>query len=272
MPVFCRHFYFFEKKDNNKYMLIIENKTFTGNEGLVITEDALIRHCNFKNFTGGPESDMIQIHGPGVKVKISDCIFDQTGVDPNKYDEAVSLVHSAHAELTRCVFRNISKTILAGNGDFTYDEDKDTYLYLNNCLFDGCSRRNPYVRYGTLIIKNCVFKNWGRTFWVKSNCVRIGYKCKACISNCKFEMDKLIQTNFKNFILDWVHQIVGDMFGIADEDKHYTRKLIVNCFKHPIKFFKMFIPGAMKAISCEYGATAEITNCTKNHWWMLFLK
>lgn len=202
-----------------------------------------------------------------------DCIFDQSHTPPDKYDEAIDLIHSAKLEIYNTAFINIGKTILAGNGDFTEAEDKQTSLYLENCIFDGCSRRNPYLRYGSLEIESCIFKNWGKTFYLKTQAIRLGENCRAKIKNSKFIMDNFIQTSIKNFFSDWIHQFTGDMFGLDPATtKHYLLKLIFNSIIHPIKFIKMSLPGPCKGIICEHGATTEIINCSKNHWWIFFLK
>lgn len=250
-------------------MIIIENKTFH-NKGITLKEDTLIKNCIFEDIIihSKEYEDGICIIGPNIKIRIEDCIFVQSNVNQLNTDEAISLIKSPHVEIYNTQFINWGKTILAGNGDFA-SEDKDIYLHLENCTFNGCSRRNPYVRYGKLIMKNCLIKNWGKNFHTKSYGVRLGDNCNAYIENCTFHMDKFIQSTYKNFFIDWINQINGDMWGLDPENcKWYIPKLIINIIKHPLDTLKMILPGPCKGVYTENKASVQLKNCKKNKWWI----
>ena len=90
------------------YRHIIEDQLFTGEDcGLIIRDNTLIKNCTFKGFIG-KNMDAIQIWGPDTVVTISNCVFDQIGINPDDYDEAVSIILGANVTITDCSFINNS--------------------------------------------------------------------------------------------------------------------------------------------------------------------
>lgn len=246
----------------------IKNKNFSGNINTInIYEDCIIENCSFINCRINND-DILKIWNSSTNVLIKNCIFDQSNIDPYSYDEAISLLLGPTVIFENCVFKNIGKTILCGNGDYSEEDEKTLNVKFINCLFDGCSRRNPYFRYGKLLIENCKFYNWGRTFHTKSHAIRISNNCDAEIKNCYFHMDKIIQTNLKNFIIDWFHQISRETFGETAKEKISNLQIIKSIILNPIKFLSYCLPGACKGISIENTAKCKKNNCSKNKWWI----
>lgn len=250
-------------------MNLIEYKTFTNKDKqLLIKKDTIIKNCVFKDLVGN-NRDGIQIVGNNITVKILDCTFDQSNINPSDFDEMISCINGPTVEINNCVFKNIGKTILCGNGDYPYSDEKTLNVKILNSYFINCSRRNPFFRYGKLYIKNCVFKNWGKTLYTKSHGIRLSSNAEAEIINCSFEMDKFIQCGFKNFLKDWINQFTFEMYFTVDELK--TKNLfqkILAVLLNPSKTFKNLLPGACKGIICENNSKVSIKNCKKNKWWI----
>ena len=249
---------------------IIENKTFTSEmQTIIITEDTIIKHCQFINCLPGIDNDIIQIVGENITVDIQYCTFDQSFINPDQYDEVISAIHSSNINIYKCNFVNIGKVILCGNGDYPYSELKELNVNIKNCVFNKCSRRMPFFRYGTLTIDKCVFIDWGHTLYLKSAGIRLSSNAMAIISNCDFYMSKLIQTTFLNFIKDWIHQFTFEMYFTTDElpNKNIFQKIFA-IFRHPIKTLINILPGACKGIVCENSSRVKVINCKKNKWWI----
>ena len=65
---------------------IIENKTFSGEMRTIeITEDTVIKHCQFINCLPGINDDIIRVIGKNVTVDIQYCTFDQSFINPDQY-------------------------------------------------------------------------------------------------------------------------------------------------------------------------------------------
>lgn len=198
----------------------------------------------YKNKNGKYE----YIHTPDSNDRyvVSHCYFDNTGVDPKLADEAISVIWGGKARIQNCYFKNWGKAILIGNNDEPLDIAKDIYVEIENCVFDGCGRRTPYIQGATVHMKNCIIKNWGKTFFDKSFGVRVDREGLLTIENCVFIQDKFIQTDMFNFIKDCFGQV-------TDKSK------ILNVFK----------PGVTRGLYTENGGRISYINSVyKNKWWI----
>lgn len=177
---------------------------------------------------------------------ISHCYLDNSNVDPSKADEAISTIWGANAIIKNTYIKNWGKGLLLGNGDAPESIDGNMNVTIENCVFDGNGRRNPYIQYATVHMKNCIIKNWGHTFFEKSHGIRVSTNGKLYIENCIFIMDKFIQTNLKNFIIDCGRQVLS-----------------------PLGLLNFFYPGAMRGVYTEFsGKILLMDNCYKNKWWI----
>lgn len=180
------------------------------------------------------------------KYFVDHCYFDNTGVDPKLADEALSVIWGGKARIQNCYFKNWGKAMIIGNGDDPIDIAKDIYVEIENCVFDGCSRRNPYIRGATVHMKNCLIKNWGHTFFDKSFGVRVDREGSLYISDCVFIQDHFIHTNLLNFFKDCYGQIMD-------------KSQLLNIFK----------PGCTRGLFTEsYGSIIFIDSIYKNRWWI----
>ena len=75
-------------------------------ETIVITENTVIKHCQFINCTPGLDCDIIKIIGKDVTVDIQYCVFDQSMVNPEVYDEAISALEGPTINLYKTTFIN----------------------------------------------------------------------------------------------------------------------------------------------------------------------
>ena len=159
--------------------------------------------------------------------------------------------------------------MLCGNGDYPYENEKTLTVNIKNCVFNKCSRRMPFFRYGTLYMNRCTFIDWGRTLYFKSAGIRLSSGAKAIIIDCDFYMSSLAQTGFVNFIKDWIRQFTFEMYFTTDElpNVNIFQKIFA-IFRHPVKTIINILPGACKGIVCENTAQATIINCKKNNWWI----
>lgn len=185
-------------------------------------------------------------HERNDKYFLDHCYFDNTGIDPTLADEAVSVIWGAKARIQNCYFKNWGKALLIGNRDEPLDIAKDIYVEIENCVFDGCSRRNPYIQGASVHMKNCIIKNWGRTFFDKSFGIRVDREGSLTLENCIFIQDKFIQTNWKNFFKDCYNQVMNI-------------KQIFNIFK----------PGCTRGLFTENGGIIKnMSGIYTNKWWI----
>lgn len=249
---------------------VIENKTFTGEmKTIEITENTVIKHCQFINCLPGINDDIIRVIGKNVTVDIQYCTFDQSFINPDQYDEIISAINGPTINIYKSTFTGVGKVILCGNGDYPYSEEKTLNVNIKNCVFNKCSRRIPFFRYGTLYMDNCTFIDWGHTLYLKSAGIRLSSNAKGIISNCDFYMTKMIQSTFLNFIKDWMHQFTFEMYFTTDElpNKNIFQKVFA-IFRHPIRTLINILPGACKGIVCENTSKVKVVNCKKNRWWI----
>lgn len=245
-------------------MKTIIGKTYEG-RGIIVHEDTEFRDCIFRNITmdNGWCGDGVQCEGH-IQVNLINCIFDNTGVDPANSDEAVSgFRDGCSIYMENCTIRNWGKGILIGNGDWTKEEEGDLYLHCRGCDFIGVGRRLPFIRYGTALMEECNFVNWGvpGSYDVKGNCVKANLGAKCIFKDCKWVQHK--------FHFDWkdvIHQFSpDDVYGLENAG---VGKLLFTILCHPIKFLKSWMPGCMKGVECNTGSKATYSGCTKNHWWI----
>ena len=177
---------------------------------------------------------------------VSHCFLDNSAVIPDNADEGISTLWGANATIKNTYIKNWGKGMLLGNGDAPESIDGNTVVTIENCVFDGNGRRNPYIQYATVHMKNCIIKNWGKTFFLKSHGVRVSTNAKLYMENCIFIMDKFVQTNFKNFFKDCCKQVLS-----------------------PTGILNFFYPGAMRGVYTEFGGKILLMdNCYKNKWWI----
>lgn len=189
-----------------------------------------------------------KIHNEPMEYIIDHCYFDNSNVVPKYADEAISVIWGAKAKITNTYIKNWGKALLIGNGDAPEEIDKDIHVELDHCIFDGCSRRHPYIQYGTVVMKNCLIRNWGQYFHEKSHGIKVSTNSKLYIENCVFWQDNFFKTNLKNFLADCYNQVL-DFGSILD----------------------LFKPGVTRAIYSEDGGEVRyLKHCYKNKWWMSF--
>lgn len=181
---------------------------------------------------------------------ISHCYFDNTGLKPEDSDEALPVVWGANATIRNCYIKNWGKGLLLGNGDEPAEMRKNMTITIENCIFDGNGRRNPYAQGVTVYMKNCIIKNWGKTFYRKSHAVRVADGARLIMEDCIFIQDKFVQTNLFNLLQDCYWQ--------------------VDSFKN---LWNFFYPGPMRGVYTENGGVIEkLEHCYKNKFWICFGK
>lgn len=217
----------------------IKYQAFTG-DGLYLHESTRIVGCKFFNFSGHNHHGM-ELHGDdGVnKYIINECVIDNIGVKPNDYDEGVALVNAPIVEFNRCRFANLGKACLVGNGDYV-EQDKKLRVIFNDCIFENCGRRGPFIQYGYAELNNCLIKNWGPSdyFYLKSFGLRVGKKAQCVVNNTVFWQDHFYP-GLKNFITDIVSQ-----------------------------YDPVLIPGNFRAAYAETGGELTLNNCYFNSHWL----
>ena len=115
---------------------VIENKTFTGEvKTIEITENTVIKHCQFINCLPGINDDIIRVIGKNVTVDIQYCTFDQSFINPDQYDEIISAINGPTINIYKSTFTGIGKVILCGNEDYPYSEEKTLRTALTNKTF-----------------------------------------------------------------------------------------------------------------------------------------
>lgn len=176
---------------------------------------------------------------------ISHCHIDNSGVRPDMADEAISVVWGANATIKNCYIKNWGKAILLGCGDEPNSITKNMVVNIEDCIFDGNSRRHPYIQGGmTVNMKNCVIKNWGRHFHTKSGGIRVE-NSTLHIEDCMFVQDKFVQTSLLNLLKDCVFQVE-------------TCRDLLN----------VFTPGPTRGLYTVGTSTVTMKNCYKNKWWI----
>jgi len=221
-------------------MHIIKDQSFEI-DGLYLKEPTKVVGCKFFNIHGFNHHAM-ELHGDGTKHNepqyiIEDCVIDNRGIKPSEeaYDEGVAVLNSAYVIFNRVRFKNLGKSCLVGNGDYP-ETDKNLYVIFNECIFENCGRRNPYIQFGSAILNNCLIKNWGDPdyFYKKSFGVRVGPKAMCIINDTVFWQDKF-WPGFKNFVTDITSQ-----------------------------YDPILLPGNFRAAYAENGGILTLSNCYRN--------
>lgn len=176
---------------------------------------------------------------------ISHCYIDNSNVKPDMADEAISVVWGANATIKNCYIKNWGKAILLGSGDEPRAMTEKMTVTIENCVFDGNSRRHPYVQGGiTVNMKNCVIKNWGKYFHRKSGGIRVE-NATLHIEDCVFIQDRFMQSSLLNFFKDCFFQVE-------------TFKDLPNVFR----------PGPTRGLYTVGNSNVNMSNCYTNKWWI----
>ena len=187
-------------------MKIIKNKEFTG-DGLYLHEDTHIINCKFHHIEGFNHHGM-ELHGDGKQIEylIEDCVIDNLGINPEDYDEGVALVNAPIVTFSRCRFAHLGKACLVGNGDHN-ENDKKLRVTFNECIFENCGRRSPFIQFGEAVLNDCLIMNWGDPdyFYLKSHGLRVGSAAKCEVNRTIF-IQQHFWPGFKNFFTDIVNQ------------------------------------------------------------------
>ena len=177
---------------------------------------------------------------------VDHCYFDNSDVDPEDADEAISVIWGASARIQRTYIKNWGKGILICNGDEPDEIRDETYVEIDHCIIDGCSRRCPYIKGGIVRMTNSLICNWGATFHEKSFGVRVGGDGVLLIENCIFLQDSFMPAGFSRFLKDCIYQV--------DSIKH---------------LFNVFKPGSTRGLfTDENGHIRFRDRLYKNRWWI----
>lgn len=189
-----------------------------------------------------PSVDGIQLVGSGL-AHVRHCVVTRTGYNPVQADELASAVDGADVVFYRCRFMDNGKGYLQGTGDTpNRDLQKIQRSVFYECIFDGNSRRNPFIQIGQGYMSRCLIRNWGQRFHLKSFGARAGNWGQLLISNCIFEQESFLSC-LKRGHLFW------DTFG------HYL-------FPLP------GMPGFMRGAYAEGHGSVLTHECYKNRWWI----
>lgn len=168
----------------------IKNNTFTNKE-----QDGI-------QFNGERDSDVV----------VYNCIFSKCE------DELASVVKGAtNIWFVKCTFKDNDKGVLCGTGDSTdFIKEQNQCVVFNGCVFDEVSRRSPYFRYGSVVMKDCYIKNW-----------KGGYKTYGArfqdAKSVKLIGVHFIQDKFRIEPLNWLRG-GGCWKGIINENSNIYRE------------------------------------------------
>ena len=205
------------------------------------SDTLIVRNCRILNVADEKE-DGIQMLGSGV-AHIEKCYVSNKNSSPDSMDELVSVVQGADVIFDHCYFDHGGKAALIGSGDTIGADYRSLRATFNNCVFDGCCRRNVYAQYGQTNMYRCWVRDWGipETFYIKSSGARAGKHGQLMLSECIFTQRPFWECVNKNIFSDIVHQ-----------------------YRH------WWYPGFMKAVYAEFGGQVKAYNCYKNRWWLTF--
>lgn len=187
-------------------------------------------------------TDGIHISGNGFGY-VKNLIISREGMDPYLADELASVVEGGDVIFHNCYFSGSGKGYLQGSGDSNYaDLLKGQRVVFSECIFENCSRRNPFVQIGQGYLINCWIKNWGRNFHEKSFGIRAGKYGQVMAVNCIFEQEKFLTCLKRGTTLkDTFKQYFLPLFGV---------------------------PGFMRGAYSDFGGHVRTINCYKNRWWI----
>lgn len=220
-------------------MVEIKNKDFTG-DGLYLFEPTRVSNCRFYNIEGWNHHGM-ELNGNGSQTEyvIENCIFDNTQISPDAYDEGCAIINAPIVTFNRCRFKNFGKACLVGNGDHN-EADKKLRVSFNECIFEGNGRRSPYIQFGQAFLNRCLIKNWGnpKFFYLKAHGLRVGGEAQCFVKDTVFSQGTF-WPGFKNFWSDVTNQ-----------------------------YDPILIPGNFRAAYAEKGGILELENCYFNSWFL----
>lgn len=235
----------------------IEGKVFSRGQGLSTLDqppigtrtNVEVHNCRFSGMEGECV-DGATLGGYGTNIKnlrsywIENCSFTQKGLSPTQCDELASLIYGARAVFYRCRFSFNGKGVLVGSGDTDAYDLFATHVLFHQCIFEGCSRRNPFIQVGQGVVSECLIKNWGidDTFHVKSFGIRAGSKAQVIVRNCVFEQESLFScASRKN--------------AFSDMTNHYLFPIFAG-------------PGFRRAAYADLGGSIKCYHCYKNRPWL----
>ena len=166
--------------------------------------------------------------------------MDNSGIQPDAYDEGCALVNAPSVVFRRCRFRGWGKACLVGNGDHPTEDNHFLKVTFDSCIFEGCGRRSPYIQFGNATLCSCLIRNWGdpNYFYLKSHGLRVGPTASCTVSNTIFWQDCFFP-GWKNF---W-----------SDVCSQYDPPLI---------------PGNFRGAYSEKGGNLELSGCYFNSPWI----
>lgn len=187
-------------------------------------------------------TDGIHISGNGFGY-MKNLIISREGMDPKLADELASVVEGGDVIFHNCYFSGSGKGYLQGSGDSNMaDLLKGQRVIFSECIFENCSRRNPFVQIGQGYLINCWIKNWGRNFHEKSFGIRAGKLGQVMAVNCIFEQESFFTCLKRGHLLE-------DIFGQ---------------YLFPLPG----MPGFMRGAYADNGGHVKCVNCYKNRPWI----
>ena len=171
---------------------------------------AVVEKLEFFGIDG--KQDAIRITGNDAReIEIRDCIFDNSEIPWPQSDEAISIVRGATDVLVKnCKFRDWDKTILIGTGDDEWRQaESNVRVHFENCIFEECGRRHPYIRYGFLQMRNCTIRNWGLTHCPKSYGIKAVAGAEVVLENISFEHNGLLKMGLSK-LASHIKQAIGN--------------------------------------------------------------
>lgn len=173
-----------------------------------------------------------------IPVTIRDTTVDFSSLSLNMQDGGIDCAEHAHVYLFNCTIRSVGKGMLVTGGK----------VYMENCTIEMCGRRCPEVQDGgELTMVNCLIRNWGNRFTVRSFGAWAHHGGSITAKECRFEQDKF---SFKNFWRDLIGHI-----GQAFNDRSFRLR-------------DYLLPGQCRGLTAGPGGSVEAINCTKNKWWI----
>lgn len=198
--------------------------------------------------------DGIHCFGDNNPTYIENCIVDFSEIPVERLDEALSTIDGAVVEVKNSLFRGTGKLVLCGNGQYPSEDRLGNVLFVE-CTLESFGRRGVEAQDGvTVIMKNCIIRNWGikSRFDIRAFAGWAHRGASITCINCKFEQHHFWQTGFWNFFVDianHIGQAVNDrgLFGLTWKD---------------------LVPGVCRGLIATDKGKVKAVNCTKNHWWI----
>ena len=146
----------------------------------ITVSNSVFHHMQNGNFDGLQITNDMEARSQNLPVSqhidrttyIENCYFSNRGRAGDSMDELASAVRGTEVIFSNCVFDCNGKGVLVGSGEFIDHDIDEEHLNVtfDYCVFRNCSRRNPMVQRGNVLMRNCLVENWGvpETFHEKS--------------------------------------------------------------------------------------------------------